>query len=175
MLRSTALDSDIKCNTGNEHDIFPTLLEFLQKIGPHLAKQLGESYKIEWGANISTEQTSSNTGEISDIRNAIVDRHGESGNEEDTTKPYSTAVNISEENQQINDQIEISTPSLKSCPSDANGILRLSAWGITCHNCRWKEYMNGNSKETSEFFYLILTEAPPSCRHNFLQLRGSKT
>lgn len=103
MLSSTVSDSEIESKMVNEHEILPTLLAFLQKFDPRLAKTLRESLKIEWKANISIEQPANTTEDMSDIENDIFDDHDESDTEQDTTIPDSTAVNISEDKQQVND------------------------------------------------------------------------
>lgn len=136
MLRYIVLVCEIKSKIGNEHDILPTLLELLQKYNSHLAKAIGESFKIERESSIPTEQAANTTDDMSYIYNDFVDHHDKSDNEEDKIIPESTAVNICEDKQHLNDQTEISTPVAESCPPDANVFSNLSSRRIMCHNCR---------------------------------------
>lgn len=75
--------------------MLPTLLEYLQKFDPHIARKLKEDFQNKKEPKPALEKQLKTSDDMSNVYNDTIDGHGEYDNDIDSTLPVSNTSHIS--------------------------------------------------------------------------------
>lgn len=174
LLRSTTLDSELMYNTGNNHDVLPSILTLLKRLDPNLAQQCEESIKIRKTPQPAIPQN--DTGNLenceitsSDPNKSIDEDKDDSDEDFDTSSDHSEPSSPTRSEAKNTQLTSVTGPSppLEDSVDCNDRLIKLKAVGVSCFNSTWQDYNTTSRTSDSSHFDLILTEPPPIANKMF--------